>query len=117
MALGRPKVALILRDDERLRLYSLAHRSRTAPHLARRARIILACAAGHDNTGVAKRRRMSRVAVCKWGGGGGVLTSLVRGRLVGSPTTGRAGDRAHAGRDAARGDPLERPGHGEGERA
>jgi len=39
MALGRPKVALILRDDERARLDSLAHRSRTAPHVARRARI------------------------------------------------------------------------------
>ena len=44
MRLGRPKVALILTDDERVRLDSLAHRSRTAPHLARRARIILACA-------------------------------------------------------------------------
>ena len=32
MALGRPKVALILTDDERVRLDSLAHRSRTAPH-------------------------------------------------------------------------------------
>jgi hypothetical protein len=49
MRLGRPKVALILTDDERMRLDSLAHRSRTAPHLARRARIILACAEGHDN--------------------------------------------------------------------
>jgi hypothetical protein len=37
MRLGRPKVALILTDDERVRLDSLAHRSRTAPHLARRA--------------------------------------------------------------------------------
>jgi hypothetical protein len=37
MALGRPEVALILTDDERVRLDSLAHRSRTAPHLARRA--------------------------------------------------------------------------------
>jgi hypothetical protein len=53
MRLGRPKVALILTDDERVRLDSLAHRSRTAPHLARRARIILACAEGHDNKVVA----------------------------------------------------------------
>jgi hypothetical protein len=35
MAGGRPKVALILTDDERVHLDSLAHRSRTAPHLAR----------------------------------------------------------------------------------
>src|SRR5262245_7371855 len=68
MALGRPKVALILTDDERVRLESLAHRSRTAPHLARRARIILACAVGHDNKVVAKRLRMSQVTVCKWRG-------------------------------------------------
>jgi len=66
MGLGRPKVALILTDDERVRLDSLAHRSRTAPHLARRARIILACGEGHTNTAVAKRLRMSQVTVCKW---------------------------------------------------
>src|SRR5207253_8941741 len=66
MALGRPKVALILTDDERVQLDSLAHRSRTAPHLARRARIILACAEGIDNRVVARRRRMSEVTVCKW---------------------------------------------------
>ena len=66
MRLGRPKVALILTDDERVRLDSLAHRSRTAPHLARRARIILACAEGVDNKVVAKRLRMSPTTVCKW---------------------------------------------------
>jgi transposase len=68
MRLGRPKVALILTEDERVRLDSLAHRSRTAPHLARRARIVLACAEGHDNTVVAKRLRMSQTTVCKWRG-------------------------------------------------
>jgi hypothetical protein len=65
MALGRPKVALILTDDERVCLDSLAHRGRTAPHLARRTRIILACAEGHDNTAVPKRLRMSQTTVCK----------------------------------------------------
>jgi len=60
-----PKVALILTDDERVRLAPLAHRSRTAPYIAGRARIILACADRHDNTVVAKRLRMSRVTVCK----------------------------------------------------
>jgi hypothetical protein len=48
MALGRAKVASILTDDERVQLDSLAHRSPTAPHLARRARIILACGEGQD---------------------------------------------------------------------
>jgi transposase len=68
MRLGRPKVALILTEDERVRLDSLAHRSRTAPHLARRARIILACAEGANNKVVAKRLRMSQTTVCKWRG-------------------------------------------------
>jgi transposase len=77
MRLGRPKVALILTDDERVRLDSLAHRSRTAPHLARRARIILACAEGHDSKVVAKRLRMSQTTVCKWRG------RFVRERLDG----------------------------------
>jgi hypothetical protein len=63
MRLGRPKVALILTDDERVRLDSLAYRARTAPHLARRARIILACAEGTDNKVVAKRLRMSQTTV------------------------------------------------------
>jgi transposase len=66
MRLGRPKVALILTAEERTRLDSLAHRSRTAAHLARRARIILACAEGCDNKVVAKRLRMSPTTVCKW---------------------------------------------------
>lgn len=66
MRQGRPKVALILTNDERVRLDSLAHRSRTAPHIARRARIILACAEGHHNKAVAKRLRMSQTTVCKW---------------------------------------------------
>jgi transposase len=77
MGLGRPKIALILTDDERVRLNSLAHRARTAPHLARRARIILACAEGHDNKVVAKRLRVSQVTVCKWRG------RFVRERLDG----------------------------------
>jgi hypothetical protein len=62
---GRPKVALILTDDKRAQLKSLAHRSRTAPHVARRARIILACAEIIDNKVVAKRLRMSQVTVGK----------------------------------------------------
>src|SRR6059036_429202 len=55
MRTGRPKVALIVTADERRRLDSLAHRSRSAPHVARRARIILACAEGIDSKAVAHR--------------------------------------------------------------
>jgi len=43
MRTGRPKAALHITAEERERLESLAHRSRTAPGLARRARILLAC--------------------------------------------------------------------------
>src|SRR5439155_22602605 len=65
---GRAKVALILTDDERRRLDSLAHRSRSAPHVARRARIILTCAEGADSKMVARRLHVTPATVCKWRG-------------------------------------------------
>jgi transposase len=68
MRTGRPKALLVLTTDERQQLTSLAHRSRTASQLARRARIVLACADGRDNTTVAKRLRLSPTTVCKWRG-------------------------------------------------
>jgi len=49
MRTGRPKVTLTLTLEERTRLESLAHRTRSAPHVARRARIVLACGEGLDN--------------------------------------------------------------------
>jgi transposase len=66
MPLGRPKAALVLTAQEQRELESFAHRSRSAPVLARRARLVLACAEGHDNTTVARRLRMSPTTVCKW---------------------------------------------------
>ena len=77
MRTGRPKVALILTEDERQRLDSLAHRSRSAPHVARRARIILACAEGTDSKVVARRLHVTPATVCKWRG------RFVRQRLDG----------------------------------
>jgi len=77
MRTGRPKVALILTDEERHRLASLAHRSRSAPHVARRARIILACADGTDSKVVARRLHVTPATVCKWRG------RFVRDRLDG----------------------------------
>src|SRR5712692_1213740 len=59
MRTGRPKQPLTLTTEERERLASLAHRARTLPLLARRARIVLACADGLDNKTVARRLRAS----------------------------------------------------------
>jgi transposase len=66
MRTGRPKTPLVVTREEREVLDSLAHRSRTAPQLARRARIVLACAEGHDNKVVAKKLRMTPQTVGRW---------------------------------------------------
>lgn len=66
MRKGRPKASLVLTPTERTELESLAHRSRSAPALARRARLVLACAEGRDNSTVARRLRLSPTTVCKW---------------------------------------------------
>ena len=77
MRTGRPKAALILTNNERERLDSLAHRSRSSPALARRARIILACAEGSDGKVVARRLHVTPATVSKWRG------RFVRDRLEG----------------------------------
>ena len=66
MRTGRPTVAVVLTEAERMHLESLARRSRTAPQLARRARIVLACAAGNNNKTVARRMRLTPATVGKW---------------------------------------------------
>jgi len=66
MRTGRPKQPLILTTEERERLQSLAHRARSQPILARRARVVLACAEGFPNKVVAHRQRCSRGMVVKW---------------------------------------------------
>src|SRR3954468_2162448 len=66
MRTGRPKQPLIVSEEERERLQSLAHRSRSQPLLARRARVVLACAEGLDNKAVAKKLRCSLGMVGKW---------------------------------------------------
>jgi len=68
MRTGRPKQALILTEEERERLQSLAHRARSQSGLARRARVVLACAEGLANQVVAKKLRCSQGTVCKWRG-------------------------------------------------
>src|SRR5499427_2706399 len=66
MRTGRPKQPLVLAEEERERLQSLAYRARSQPLLARRARVVLACAEGLDNQAVAKRLRCSKGMVGKW---------------------------------------------------
>lgn len=66
MRTGRPKQPLILTEEERERLQSLAHRARSQSVLARRARVVLACAEGLDNRTVAQRQRCSKGMVGKW---------------------------------------------------
>jgi transposase len=55
-----------LTADEQERLQSLAHRARSQPLRARRARVVLACAAGLANNAVAKKLRCSLGLVGKW---------------------------------------------------
>jgi transposase len=66
MRTGRPKQPLSLSEGERERLASLAHRARSQPALARRARVVLGCAEGLDNKAVTKMLRCSLGMVGKW---------------------------------------------------
>jgi transposase len=61
---GRRLGALALADAERSELTALASRPKTA--LARRARVILACAGGHENKTVSSERGVHAMAVGKW---------------------------------------------------
>src|SRR3954470_22038349 len=66
MRTGRPKQPLTLTEEEGDRLQSLAHRARSQSLLARRARVVLACAEGLDNKAVARKLRVSLGMVGKW---------------------------------------------------
>src|SRR5215510_5734673 len=66
MRTGRPKQPLMLTEEDRQRLQSLAHRSRSQPLVARRARVVLACADGLDNKAAARKLRCSLGMVGKW---------------------------------------------------
>ena len=68
MRTGRPKAELLLTEEERARLESMAHRARSQPLLARRARVVLAGGEGLDNHAVARKLRCSLGMVGKWRG-------------------------------------------------
>jgi len=63
---GRPKAGLTLSDDERVTLQRWARRAKSSQALALRARIILACAEGHDNKQTAAILRCHEDTVGKW---------------------------------------------------
>jgi transposase len=77
MRTGRPKAPLVLTETERATLTSLANRSRTRPHLARRARLVLLCGDGLASNVVARKLHLRDQTVCKW------RARFVRARLEG----------------------------------
>ncbi len=63
---GRHLAAVILSDEERLKLTGLAGRRKTAQALAMRARIVLSCADGHQNKDVSAALGLHPMTVGKW---------------------------------------------------
>ncbi len=68
MRTGRPIPELTLSEEERQTLEQWVRRRSSAQSLALRARIVLDCASGLTNTGVAERRQVSKQMVGKWRG-------------------------------------------------
>jgi transcriptional regulator with XRE-family HTH domain len=66
MRTGRPKAELILTAEERHTLEQWTRRPKTAQALARRARIVLACATGKPNHTVAAEFKTTGQTVGRW---------------------------------------------------
>ena len=66
MRTGRPKAELILTADERCMLEQWTRRPKTSQALARRARIVLACATGKPNYTVAAEFKTTGQTVSRW---------------------------------------------------
>jgi hypothetical protein len=77
MRTGRPIAELIVSAEERATLEGWVRRRSSAQALALRAGIVLDCASGMSNTGVARRRRVSKQRVGKW------RSRFVRHRVAG----------------------------------
>lgn len=66
MRTGRPKAALVVTTEQREQLEAWARRRKTAQALALRARIVLRCAQGRDDSEVAGQVGMTRQTVGRW---------------------------------------------------
>lgn len=66
MARGRPKVELVLTDEERETLQPWSRRPKSSRFLALRSRIVLACGRGLTNTQVARELKVTLPTVGKW---------------------------------------------------
>ena len=65
MARGRPVAPIVLNDDEKSELLSIA-RSRSLPHgVVQRAQIVIACGGGEPNSSIAQRMGMNNKTVGK----------------------------------------------------
>jgi len=82
---GRPKVPLVLTEEERQTLERWARRRTSAQAMALRARIVLACAQGATNKAVAEQLGIWPQTVAKWRG------RFVRERLEGLADEPRPG--------------------------
>ena len=113
MRTGRPKQPLILTEEERERLQSLAHRARSQAVLARRAHVVLACAEGLENQVVAKITALLQghgwqMALAVFGSAsrGLVRRTTARGSAPGDRCAGAAGRNTDLGKGAARANAL-----------
>jgi transposase len=66
MRTGRPKVPVVLTDDERQRLEMLARRPTSAQRVATRAKMVLQAAAGCSNREAADHLHVATQTVCRW---------------------------------------------------
>jgi transposase len=64
--IGRPKVELVVSEEERSELQRLTRRAHVNRPVAFRARLVLACDAESSNTVVARRHRTTNQTVGKW---------------------------------------------------
>jgi putative transposase len=66
MPMGRPKAELVLSEDERSQLTSIARSRSISAAMVTRARIVLAVAAGEPNSAIARRLQLTRATMGNW---------------------------------------------------